>query len=159
MIFERIWIKVASPKPFPPMAKVVQTLRAYEPFDQIVSEVAATLAHVRDVSSEVEDLKRNANRLRVALLPSKRALENSSPSKRDMIAAIMEELNQDLDEFLEKLEEYHGEEGEAAEGVLWERTFLKRKLATCIHKDAARINDSIVTNIKSIERWKPLLIQ
>ena len=76
-----------------------------------------------------------------------------------MIAEVVEELNQDLDEFHKTLRKYHGEEAEASEGVLWERVFLKRKLATDVHKDAVRIKDSIVTNIRNIERWKALPIQ
>ena len=159
MFFERTWNKIASPKPFPPMTEVVQTLCTYPPFDQIVSEVAAIFAHVRDVSSEIEDLNRSAKCLRAVLPRSNEAPENSSPSNRDAIAALVEELNQELNEFQEMLREYHGEEAEAPEDILWKRTFLKRKLATSIHKEAARIKGAIDANVKSIERLKALPIQ
>ena len=141
------------------MAEIVQTLRAYEPFDQILSEVETTLAHVRGVSSEIEDLNQKAKHLRDVLPPSNEAPENSSRSKRDAIAVVVEGLNQHLDGFHKKLREYHGEEVEASKDALWERTFLKRKLATCIQEDAAHIKYDIDSRIKTIERMEAIPTQ
>lgn len=160
MSFERIWDKIASLKQLPPVAKVVfQTLFTYTPFDQIASEIATTFARVRDVLSDVEDLNGATERFRSALPPPSQALENSSPPKRHTITVIVKELNEELNEFLQTLRDYHGEEAEALEGVLSERTFFKRKLAVRIHEDVASIKHAIVAKIKEIEQSKALPIE
>jgi len=138
------------------MAEVIRTLCAYEPFNQLISEITAILTRVRDVSSDIEDLSGAAKRLRAVLPPNNEAPENSPPWKRAKIATVVEGLNQGLSKFHEKLRTYNGQE---AKGVLSKSTILKRKSATCIHKDAAHIKYVIVLDIETIEQVKASLIQ